>query len=175
MTSPSTPKSWPDTVRNALEALNGQAHLSAIYNQVEEHRSSLAKTWKATVRRTLQQHPLIQDSAASGIWRLATPALLRVELNLRDEDIDELSDAASWHHFVSQALRRLDYNANERAIFAMVKKLRVAMGLPTPGSYRSKVRKALHEGEAFQLSPDDERVWQLLCPDTCPTKQPPCP
>lgn len=176
MTSPSisnvpTPPSWPDTVRDALEDLGGQAHLNVIYSQVKEYRTDMPETWRATVRRTLQQHPLIvQDAAASGTWRLVQPAALRVELNLRDEDMDVLSDAASWHHFVLQALQRLDYNANERAIFAMVKKLRVAMELPTPGSYRRKVRKVLLDSPTFGQSPDNDKVWQLHLPDVCTTK-----
>ncbi len=176
MTSPSTPKastttSWPDTVRDALEALDGQAHLTAIYNHVEEHRPDLAETWRATIRRTLQQHPLIvQDAAASGVWRLVTPEQLQQDLNLRDVDMEALSDQDDYESFVAHALRLMDYNASERDIFAMVKKLRVAMGVPTPGSYRSKVRKALQYGECFQQSPDDERVWQLLLPDTQDTE-----
>lgn len=172
MTSPSTlntpaSTSWADAVQDALEALGGTAHLDSIYDYVHTHREGLSDTWQATVRRTLQQHPLIvQDAVASGTWRLVTPDDLREELNLRGVDLDALRDPEDYESLVTQALRHLDCNAPERDIFAMVKKLRVATGHSTPNSFRTKVRTALQDGERFQQAPDDERVWQLLFPET---------
>jgi hypothetical protein len=50
-------RTWKDEVRNALEALGGEAHLSEIYDHIEDTTSrKLAETWRATVRRTLQRY-----------------------------------------------------------------------------------------------------------------------
>lgn len=160
-----------DEALEFLQEMGGAVHLNEIYSYVARTRKNLPKTWKATVRRTLQQHPLMtQDEPASGLWRLPDPEELRYELALRDVDMEALRDPDDYERYVAQALRHLNYSATERDIFAMVKKLRVAMEVPTPGSYRNKVRKALKYGEHFQQLPDDERVWCLLLPDTQDTE-----
>jgi len=63
---------WKDVVRNALEDLNQRAHLKKIYSKIEGHEKTKTNpTWRATVRRTLQQYRIFyQEKKGSGIWLL---------------------------------------------------------------------------------------------------------
>jgi uncharacterized protein YutE (UPF0331/DUF86 family) len=56
-------RSWKDEIVDALTALGGKASLSGLYTQIENntHRT-LAETWQATVRYTLQIHSSDTDS-----------------------------------------------------------------------------------------------------------------
>ncbi len=62
---------WEDLVIRALQGLGGEAHLSDLYEVVARHpKTGTNPTWKATVRRTLQQAALPVEK---GVWR--TPRL----------------------------------------------------------------------------------------------------
>lgn len=47
---------WIEDIISAFQALGGKAHLSAVYAYIEKNRSDLSMTWKATVRRTIENH-----------------------------------------------------------------------------------------------------------------------
>ena len=60
-------RSWKDEITSALESLGGEAHLSEIYKYIENTTSrKLAKTWKATIRYTLQIHSSDTESFRGG-------------------------------------------------------------------------------------------------------------
>lgn len=71
---------WRDRVLAALASLGGEASLEALYDRVlVTANRSLAPTWQATVRRTLDDHcptspnyigPHLFDSPSEGVWRL---------------------------------------------------------------------------------------------------------
>lgn len=59
--------SWKDEILNALKALGGEAHLSEIYDYIKNTTArNLAKTWKATVRYTLQIHSSDSEAYRGG-------------------------------------------------------------------------------------------------------------
>lgn len=65
-----TELTWKDVVRQVLQALGGEAHLSAIYGEIEGHpKTATNPTWDATVRRTLQQYSIFERKAR-GVWAL---------------------------------------------------------------------------------------------------------
>ncbi len=49
-------KPWVDDVVSAFVELGGTAHLSSVYDHIERHRTDLSRTWKGTVRRTIENH-----------------------------------------------------------------------------------------------------------------------
>ncbi|PXW30386.1 UNVERIFIED_CONTAM: hypothetical protein DES50_108196 [Williamsia faeni] len=53
---------WKDDVVDALRALGGEGNLSAIYEQVALLRSPRPKSWKATVRNTIECHSSDSDN-----------------------------------------------------------------------------------------------------------------
>jgi hypothetical protein len=63
---------WKDVVKDALEKLGGKSHLKEINKTIERHEKTKTNpTWKATVRRTLQQYRIFyQERKGSGIWLL---------------------------------------------------------------------------------------------------------
>jgi Apea-like HEPN len=59
--------SWKDEIVEALIALGGKASLSQLYAQIENHtHRTLADTWQATIRYTLQIHSSDTDSYRGG-------------------------------------------------------------------------------------------------------------
>lgn len=73
---------WKEEIANALEALDGQAQLSEIYAYLEDNTfRELGKTWKATVRYTLQVNSVntpigredgIFSHIDRGVWGLSS-------------------------------------------------------------------------------------------------------
>lgn len=63
---------WKDVVREALEELGQRAHLKKIYAKIEGHEKTRTNpTWRATVRRTLQQYRIFyQEEKGTGVWLL---------------------------------------------------------------------------------------------------------
>ncbi len=66
---------WDKRVTTALYKLGGEAHLSALYAEIERMSGAfnfdLTPTFRATVRRTGQKSEKItQDNPGSGVWRL---------------------------------------------------------------------------------------------------------
>jgi len=54
---------WKEQIKEALEHLGGEAHLSEIYDYIEQHTNrGLSTTWQATVRGILERSS--SDSAA---------------------------------------------------------------------------------------------------------------
>ena len=79
MTNPSQ-WGWEAVVLESLRRLGGEAHLSALTAKVEEVRREkglpFSITWKATIRRVVQQSSAItQEVKRSGIWRLKDRAV----------------------------------------------------------------------------------------------------
>lgn len=61
---------WEDIVLGAMTKLGGEADLSALYRAIEGHpKTAKNPSWRATVRRTLQQSSAFEN-VASGRWRL---------------------------------------------------------------------------------------------------------
>jgi Apea-like HEPN len=82
--------SWKDEIVDALTALGGKASLSQLYSQIENHtHRTLAETWQATVRYTLQIHSSDTDSYRGG------------------EDLFQRLDKGYWglRHFDDQSSR----------------------------------------------------------------------
>lgn len=86
--TPPTELTWKDVVQQALEALGGEAHLSAIYGHIEGHpKTETNPTWQATVRRTLQQYSIFR-SPGRGVWAVVQePTVIQP---FSKEDIEEL-------------------------------------------------------------------------------------
>ena len=60
-------RSWKDEIVSTLDALGGEAHLSEIYEHIESTTlRKLARTWKATIRYTLQIHSSDTESFRGG-------------------------------------------------------------------------------------------------------------
>ena len=60
-------RSWTEEIVGALKVLNGEAHLSDIYEQIETTTlRELPKSWKATIRYTLQTHSSDTESYRGG-------------------------------------------------------------------------------------------------------------
>ena len=60
-------RSWKEEIVGALKVLGGKSHLSDIYDQIESTTlRELPKTWKATVRYTLQIHSSDTESYKDG-------------------------------------------------------------------------------------------------------------
>jgi hypothetical protein len=60
-------RSWKEEIVEVLNILGGKAHLSDIYDQIESTTlRELPKTWKATVRYTLQIHSSDTESYKEG-------------------------------------------------------------------------------------------------------------
>ncbi|KXB00071.1 hypothetical protein AKJ45_03100 [candidate division MSBL1 archaeon SCGC-AAA261F19] len=75
---------WKEVVRDALEALGGKGHLSKINERIKGHEKAQTRTWKATIRRTLQQYSIFyQEEPGSGIW------FLKGEEPIREFDPEE--------------------------------------------------------------------------------------
>lgn len=49
-------RTWINDIVSAFIALGGTAHLSEVYAYIEKNRSNLSLTWKATVRRTIENY-----------------------------------------------------------------------------------------------------------------------
>lgn len=67
-------RTWRTMIRIALMRLGGKAKLDDIYREVEkvaEARLSTNPTWRATVRRTLQQH---YEAVQRGVWAIPSAA-----------------------------------------------------------------------------------------------------
>jgi hypothetical protein len=61
---------WRDLIQGALEYLEGEAELSAIYSVIQESKKSKKnKDWKEKVRQTLQIHQNF-SSIERGKWKL---------------------------------------------------------------------------------------------------------
>jgi len=74
-TKESVHETWRQSVVFALRKLDGEAHLSDLNPVVQARREEigipLSQTWKATVRRVLQQAPETEQlNPGSGGWRL---------------------------------------------------------------------------------------------------------
>lgn len=102
MMTPQTELTWKDVVRQVLLALGGEAHLSAIYREIEGHaKTATNPTWQATVRRTLQQYSIFEPRKARGVWALTQkPGILQP---FSVEDIKGLEQ--------TQAEERLDHDS----------------------------------------------------------------
>ena len=63
---------WQEVVREALTRLDAIAPLAEIYALIEGHaKTTTNPTWRATVRRTLQQYATFQPvEGERGVWRL---------------------------------------------------------------------------------------------------------
>lgn len=81
---PSVELTWKDVVRDALDSLSGESSLDELYDQIEGHEKASSDTWRATVRRTLQQYSIFyQEESGSGLW------LLREEEPIQEFDPEE--------------------------------------------------------------------------------------
>lgn len=75
---------WKEVVRDALETMGGKGHLSKINEQIKGHEKAQTRTWRATVRRTLQQYSIFyQEDPGSGVW------LLKEEEPIQEFDPEE--------------------------------------------------------------------------------------
>ena len=73
---------WKDVVRDALQELGGQAHLSDINKKVEGHpKAATNPTWQATIRRVVRQYKMFEPvpPARSGVYRLVEQETPHVE------------------------------------------------------------------------------------------------
>ena len=80
MQRPSSPETWKDVVREALERLGGQGSLKEINEKVKNQRKTLTNpTWRDTIRRVVRQYAIFQPvpPERSGVYRLVNEA--RVE------------------------------------------------------------------------------------------------
>lgn len=72
---------WIDDIVSAFQSLGGQAHLAAIYNEVEQIRRaagrSIPSSLEATIRRTIEDHSSDSD-------------------NFRGEDVFEKIGRGEW-------------------------------------------------------------------------------
>lgn len=84
-----TELTWKDVVQQVLLALGGEAHLSAIYREIEGHaKTATNPTWQATVRRTLQQYSVFEPRPGRGVWAVVQePTIIQP---FSKEDIEEL-------------------------------------------------------------------------------------
>ncbi len=87
--APQTELTWKDVVQQVLLALGGEAHLSAIYREIEGHaKTATNPTWQATVRRTLQQYSVFEARPGRGVWAVVQePTIIQP---FSKEDIEEL-------------------------------------------------------------------------------------
>ncbi len=68
---------WKDIVKNALEELGGQAHLSEINKIIEGHpKTRTNPTWQNTIRRVVRQYKIFEPvpPERSGVYRLTKEA-----------------------------------------------------------------------------------------------------
>jgi len=65
-------ETWKNVIAEALESVGRKGHLNDINYVVKDHpKTETNPTWKATVRRTLQQYSIFyQEEKGSGIWLL---------------------------------------------------------------------------------------------------------
>lgn len=97
-----TEPTWKDLVQEVLQSLGGEAHLSAIYSEIEGHKKTATNpTWQATVRRTLQQYSVFEPREARGVWALTQKPDVLQPFSV--EDINGLEQ--------TQAEERLDHDS----------------------------------------------------------------
>lgn len=86
-------QTWKEEIASAIEALDGQAQLSEIYTYLEDNTfRELGKTWKATVRYTLQVNSVnTQNGREDGIFVHVDRGVWGLSSHYKSSDLQQAS------------------------------------------------------------------------------------